>query len=243
VPGYSSLSEFFGNHTDGEAVRYADLSYRQNIGWTPRHDSGRTVKARLSLTPAYRKIRSYSEGSMEARLEADRTIGQWNVGGAINLLSLSHDDTMGTGSSYSVADRRLELSQKYRLFEGASLQLLEVAGLANKTIGNSSSPAASLDSSLYYQIAPSFSWLLAKKGELSALYTYSVVPLPGEIDYRMARGFFGGVSHQVTITTDIKMGEQLLIIGSYRGDLRKPVNASGFDPANHVFSLEVRVFM
>jgi hypothetical protein len=241
VPGYSSLVSYFTNTHPGQPVRYADLSYRQDIAWLPRSDSGRAAKGRLSITPAYRKIRNYIEGSIETRLETDRTVQDWTFGGALNLVSLSHNDTVGT--KYSVYDRRLELSQKYRPFRGASLSLLEVAGLAHKADNGSASRSVPIDSVFYYQIAPSLSWQPAQKGAVTAIYTYSVVPLTGETDYRMARGFLNGISHQLMINSDIKMGARLLIIGTYRGDLRKPVSAQAFQPANHVFSLEVRVLM
>jgi hypothetical protein len=243
VPGYSSLASYFGSSGAGGVVRYADLSYRQDIDWLRRSDSSsRTAKVSLSVTPAYRRIRSYDEGSIETRLETERPVGRWTLGCALNLLSLKHDDTTGA-DHYAVYDRRLELSQNYRIFNGATLSLLEVAGLAHKSTTITSGGAVPFDSLFYFQIAPSFSWQPTQKGNVSALYTYSVVPLPGEIDFRMARGFLGGVSHQLTITADVKMGERLLVIGTYRGDLRKPVNLTAFEPANHVFSLEVRVFM
>jgi hypothetical protein len=243
LPGYSSLSSYFGTSNAGEAVSYADISYRQSIDWLPHRDSTAALKGRLSVTPAFRKIRSYIEGSIETRVETDRAVHLWTFGGALNLLSVNHDDTAGI-DNYNVYDRRLELSQKYRLFKGATLSLLEAVGLAHKSItpasGNKTLP---LDSALYYQFAPSFSWQPARKGIFTVLYTYSVVPLSGEIDYRMARGFSGGISHRIVVSADLKMGDRLLIIGGYRGDVRKPIAATSFEPPNHVFSLEVRVFM
>jgi hypothetical protein len=242
VPGYSSLSSYFGNTSAGKPVSYADLSYRQGIDWKPRLDSAAALSGRFSITPTYRKIMSYIEGSIETRLEINRIINQWTLSGALNLLSLNHEDTTGT-DNYSVYDRRLEFSQKYPLFKGTNFSLLEVAGLAHKTSDPPENQAVPFDSTFYYQIAPSFSWQPTQKGSLTAIYTYSVVPLSGDLDYRMARGFLGGISHQIAINADIKMGDRLLLTGSYRGDVRKPINAVSFNPANNVFSLEVRVFM
>jgi hypothetical protein len=45
------------------------------------------------------------------------------------------------------------------------------------------------------------------------------------------------------MTADIKMGERFLVAGSYRGDVRRPVNATAFEQASHLFSLEVRILM
>ena len=75
------------------------------------------------------------------------------------------------------------------------------------------------------------------------MYTWSVVPFNGDADYRMARGFQGGVSHQLIITADVKMGQRFLINGSYRGDIRKAPGETVFELPNNVFSLEVRVIM
>lgn len=242
VPGYRSLYSYFGDAGNADHVRYADLSYRQDINWAPRGDSAVPATGRFSITPSYRKIRGYSEGSVETRLESDRIARFWTFGGALNLLSLNHEDTAGT-NNYSVYDRRLELSQKYRLSNRTSLSLQEIAGLAHKSAGPSAGGPLPFDSILYFQIVPSFSWQPAGKGDVTILYTYSAVPFTGEIDYRMARGFSGGVSHRVLMTADIKMGNRFLIVGSYRGDIRKPVNAAAFEQANHLFSLEVRLFM
>jgi hypothetical protein len=242
VPGYRSLSSYFGDAAAGNPVRYADLSYRQDIAWAPRGDSGASAKGRLSVTPSYRKIRSYGEGGIETRLESDRTTRLWTLGGALNLFSLKHDDTAGL-NNYSVYDRRMELSQKHRLSKTSTLSLLEIAGLAHKVIGSSAGVPVPFDSIFYFQIVPSFSWQPSGKGEFAVVYTYSAAPFAGEVDYRMARGFSGGVSHRLLMTADIKIGERFLVVGSYRGDVRKPVNVSMFEPASHLFSLEVRLFM
>jgi hypothetical protein len=238
VPGFSSLVA-----NDASPVRYADISYRQDIEWAPRNDSQKTSRGRLSLTPAWRKIREYLEGSIETRLEADREAGRVTFGGAVNQLSLKHDDTVSNSDDYSVSDYRLELSQRFRPVKNLTFSLLEIAGIARKNSGLSSNAFPQPDSALYYQFSPSLSWRPGMKGTVSAQYTWSVVPLPGDMDYRMARGFMAGITHQAGISSDVKMGERLLVIGSYRGDWRMPVGAQGFDPANHLFSLEVRMFL
>ena len=166
----------------------------------------------------------------------------------MNLLSLDHKDTStatgyaATVLNYTLLDRRIEITQKYLLLNPFSISLLEAAGLAQKEAG-SSVRSLPLDSMFYYQVAPSFSWQPGRKGSITGMYTYSVVPLSGELDYRMARGFSSGIAHRATITADVKIGERLMIIGTYRGDASKPVGAAVFGPANHVFSLEVKAFM
>ncbi|MBN2188392.1 MAG: hypothetical protein JW699_02980, partial [Chitinispirillaceae bacterium] len=241
VPGYSSLAEYFGDGASGNVVRYADLSYRQEIRWSPRRDSVPSANGRLSVTPSYRRIRGYGEGGVETRLEYDRVVRLMTFGGALNLFSLSHRDTAGV-NGYDAYDRRLELSQKCRLSGRASFSFLEIAGLAHKSSG-SSGRSLPLDSTFYYQLSPSFSWQPAGKGEVAVVYTYSSVPFAGDIDYHMARGFLGGVSHRLLMTADIKMGERFLVLGSYRGDVRRPADAAAFAPASHLFSLEVRILM
>ena len=73
--------------------------------------------------------------------------------------------------------------------------------------------------------------------------TWSMVPFTGNEDYRMARGFPGGESHQVVVTSDVKVSKRFLINGSYRFDIRKEPGNARFDPPNNVFTLEVRVLM
>jgi hypothetical protein len=245
APGYLSLAGLEGNGSAATAVRYADLSYRQDINWLPRADSGAVDRpsGRLAVTPAYRNIRSYRERSIDSRLETERPIRRFTVGGALNLLALKHTDTTGASDmNYSIVDRRFEFSQKYRIGEKFRLTLLEAAGIAQKSTAGSQATAP-LDSMFYYQIVPGLIWQPGAKGSLQATYTYSVVPLSGDIDFRMARGFQGGISHQANISSDIKIGERLMILGTYRGDLHKAIGAAAFEKPNHVFSLEVRAFM
>lgn len=250
LPGYLSLSSIIKSDSLNAApldpVHYADLSYRQDIDWSSK-DSLRTSTGNLSITPAYRKIRNYTEGSLETRIELQKTLRQFTIGGAFNLLSLDHKDTATAGYSpesynYSLLDRRLEITQKYQVLKPLSFSLLEAFGVAQKSTG-SIGRLPPLDSVFYYQVSPSFSWAPGRKGSVTGMYTYSVVPLPGELDYRMARGFSSGTAHRATITADVKIGERLMIIGSYRGDARKPIGFDRFEPANHVFSMEVRAFM
>jgi len=221
------------------SVSYSDCQYRQEIGWARRNDSARQTTARLILTPEYRKIRGYTEGSFEARLEADRLFGRITLGTAGDLLSVKHLDSLAT-SDYSLLDRRLELSQRYRLFRKTTCSLLEIAGFAAET---GEAVVGSSTSGIYYQLAPSLTWQPAPGGNVSALYTWSLVPFGSQSDYRMARGFRSGVSNQLTITGDVKMGDRLLVNGSYRGDIRKAPGESVFEAPNHVFSLQVRVIM
>jgi hypothetical protein len=244
APGYRSIAAFLSNNnTSDPVIRYADLSYRQELDWAPRNDSSRTATAKISITPSFRNIRTYREGGVETRIETDRARDRWNIGGALNVLSLNHNDTLMSSADYTVRDYRIELTQRYRLLRNLTTSLLEAGGLAGKTVGTETAAPLSFDSAFYYQIAPSLSWLPGKQGTVSAHYTWSVVPLPGDIDFRMARGFMAGTTHQVSLSSDIRMGERFLILGTYRGDWHKAVGGSGFDPANHLFSLEVRVFL
>ncbi len=242
LPGALSLDSWFFSPDAGEAVRYADCSYRQEIDWSPRNDSLHLLSGRLTLTPGYRKVLGYEEGSLETRIEAQRVIRRFTFGAAVNLLSVTHADTAAGGNDYTLYDRRLEVTQKFLLTRQANFTLLEVAGLAHQS--DSAAPGStSFDSTLYYQLSPSFTFQPTPKGTIGAMYTWSVVPFGGDADYRMARGFRGGVSHQLVITADVKMGQRFLINGSYRGDVRKAPGETVFEPANNVFSLEVRVLM
>ncbi len=232
VPGVLSLGSFISNDYAADPVRYADLSYRQEIEWVSP-DSLHLTTGRLMLLPGYQKIRGYRESSVDSRVSLERVIGRATIGSAVGVLSVRHADTGSAAYSYSLLDRRLELTQEYRMLEQVKLSLMETAGFAGK----------SDERSMYYQIMPAISWEPRGRGTVRAQYTYSYVPFSGEMDYRMARGFQGGTSHQLNLTSDIRMGERFMVIGSLRSDMRRPVGASDFYPANNVFSLEVRAFL
>ncbi len=240
IPGFLSLDSWFGSSGSGSQVLSADCSYRQEIAWSPHNDSLHLLTGRLTLTPGYRKLLGYEEGSFETRIEAQRVIRRLTLGAAVDFLSVTHDDTVPDAGDYTLYDRRIEVTQKFMMTKKTSVSLLEVVGLAHQS--DSSSPGStSFDSTFYYQLAPSFAFQPSSKGTIGAQYTWSVVPFNGDDDYRMARGFQGGVSNQVVITSDIKVGKRFLINGSYRLDKRQ---APGISAApNNVFSLEVRVVM
>ena len=251
VPGFLSLSSLLKGdslrNASADPVHYADLSYRQDIDWSPK-DSLHSLTGNLYFIPAYRKIRNYTEESFETRFEINNTVRKFTMGGALNFLTLDHKDTSATTAdestllNYTLLDRRIEITQKYRLYNPFSVSLLEVFGLAQKEAG-SGGRSLPFDSTFYYQFAPSISWQPGQKGSITGIYTYSFVPIPGDLDYRMVRGFTSGTAHRVTITADVKIGERLMIIGSYRGDMSKPAGSIAFEPANQVFSLEVRAYM
>jgi hypothetical protein len=240
LPGLLSLSSWFGSPEVAEQVLNADCSYRQEIAWSPHNDSLHLLTGRLTLTPDYRKLLGYEEGSLDTRFELQRVIRRLTLGAAVDLLAVTHDDTAADGGSYTLYDRRLEVTQKFLLSKRSSVTLLEVGGLAHQS--DSSAPGStSFDSTFYYQFSPSFTFQPTPTGTLGAQYTWSVVPFGGDEDYRMARGFQGGVSQQLIVTADVKMGKRFLINGSYRGDFRRPPGAS--PTVNNIFSLEARVLM
>ena len=71
------------------------------------------------------------------------------------------------GGDYTLYDRRLEVTQKFLLSRQANFTLLEVAGLAHQS--DSSAPGStSLDSTLYYQFSPSFTFQPTLKGTIGA---------------------------------------------------------------------------
>ena len=242
LPGLLSLDSWFGSPDAGQQVLNADCSYRQEIDWSPHKDSLHLLSGRLILTPDYRKVFGYEEGSLETRIEAQRIIKRFTLGAAVDLLSVTHEDTASGGDDYTLYDRRLEVTQKILLTRQTNFTLLEVVGLAHQS--DSSAPGStSFDSTFYYQLSPSFTFQPTPKSTVGAMYTWSVTPFNGDADYRMARGFPGGMSHQLVITADVKMGQRFLINGSYRGDIRRAPGETSFEPANNVFSLEVRVLM
>ena len=93
LPGLLSLDSWFGSPDAGQQVLNADCSYRQEIAWSPHGDSLHQLTGRLTLIPDYRKVLGYEEGSLETRIEAQRTFKRFTFGAAVDFLSVTHDDT------------------------------------------------------------------------------------------------------------------------------------------------------
>ena len=226
IPGFLSLDSWFGSPGTGSQVLSADCSYRQEIAWSPHNDSLHLVTARLTLTPDYRKLLGYEEGSFDTRFEVQRVIRRLTLGAAVDFLSVTHDDTVRRAATSTLYDRRLEVTQKFMTTKKTSVSLLEVVGLAHQS--DSSSPGAT--SLRQHILLPAFAVVhlpADAQGDDRAQYTWSVVPFSGDDDYRIARGFQGGVSNQVIITSDIKVGKRFLINGTYRLDTPGAGNIRG----------------
>lgn len=72
---------------------------------------------------------------------------------------------------------------------------------------------------------------------------FSVVNLPGDLDYRIARGFGSGLSQVFSVVSEIQVGKNFSVNGTYRGELRKLTPESGYEPPQHTLSLQVKAFL
>ena len=231
IPGYGSL--FDKDSINDSAVRFADISYRQNVEWNP--DSLPGYHGQLYAQPAYKKIRDYSESGAEYGAGADRTIKAWNVGGEGSIVSVTRQSVVSSpDNNYQVSDRHAQLIEKNKFYRSFSAYLKEAGGYASKTMDGL------VDGGWYYRLTPGVSWQPAEKGMADLSYTYSAVDIPGTLDYRMAQGFSAGITHTIDFSAHINFGTHFTTDISWKSQFGgAAVSKSGL----HVVSMQMKAFL
>lgn len=238
IPGVSSLEDFF-RKKEVSSGTYADLSYRQDIHWAPQ---GRDdLRGEFFVTPSFRKIRSYREPGVQAGLDFEYRKGRWTIGDKTGYLHFFRDDSLER--DFHVRDINTELVQTLRITGTLDIYLKECAGWARRDYESTVKQSMSLDSCTYFQLSPGLSWRAFDRGFLDASYVFSVVNLPGDLDYRVARGFGSGLSQVFSVVSEIQVGKNFSVSGTYRGELRKLTPESGYEPPQHTLSLQVKAFL
>jgi hypothetical protein len=243
VPGYLSLRAI-NNDSIPDAVPYADLSYRQEIGWTPSFNP--SLSGRLAVTPDYRRIRSYRERGITGTLQFEQRGKRITAGSTLRYFTLVHDDTLSrsVAGNFRVRDASALFSQTLQLTQAFDLSLKERIGLARQDPLSGQFLPKPLDSTLYFQLTPGASWSSGERGRIDAAYTFSLLTLPAGLDYRIAGGFSSGISHLVTLHGNIRIHKNFSLNGSWRSEFFGESTADGFrPPAQHVISLEVAAFL
>jgi hypothetical protein len=229
VPGYTSLFQR-GNSLDS-LIRFAALSYRQGIDWDP--DSMGGVHGKLYVQPGLKKIRDYSETETQWGTGIDRTIRRIFLGIDAMLLSVNRTGIPPTSSnSYSVVDRHALATQRYTFPRDIGIYVKETGGWAQKS---------GSQGGWYYRVSPGITWQPARKGSAEASYTWSLVNIPGTLDYRMAQGFSQGLTHTVDVVAHINVGTHFDMDFSYRGELGG-VNSYAKNGL-HVASMQMKAFL
>lgn len=237
IPGLYSLGSYFGGKEPSRSS-YTDVSYRQELEWQP-DSSIKGVSAHLYILPSYKKIRTYIEPGMDIGLGGGVDRKRLFIGDESRWIFVEHDDS--ASSNYKFSDLNSELTEKIHLPRDFELYLKECAGMA--FFPNDHNTQLSLDTNTYYQINPGITWKPGLKGWVDASYTFSLVNLPENSDYRLARGFSAGSSHVFNVTIELQFGNHFSMSGSYRGELGKDPGSDSFDSKDHTVSLEVKAFL
>ncbi|MGB7568161.1 MAG: hypothetical protein WBM07_09890 [Chitinivibrionales bacterium] len=231
IPGYGSL--FKKENAGDSLVRYADISYRQNIQWNP--DSLPGYHGQLYVQPSYKKIRDYSESGAEYGGGADRTIKNWFIGAEGSIVAVTRQSTDSLpDNNYFVSDRHAQLTEKNKFFRDFSAYLKEAGGYAAKTSDGF------VNGGWYYRVVPGVSWQPAKKGMADLSYTYSSVDIPGTLDYRMAQGFSAGITHTIDFSAHLNFGTHFTTDISWKSQFGgAEVSKNGL----HVISMQMKALL
>ncbi len=223
-------------------LRYADLSYRQDITYRPDSD----WNGKIYLLSTLRQLRSYREKGLEPGISAERKLGSFTLGAKAKYLYSTRDDTSSFQSgdfhnAFSLKDGSVELNQIWRPFNDLELFVTQKGGKVNRTPQNPSSALAP-DSSFYLQLRPGISWRPHGRGHAQLSYTFSHLPLTAPLDYRIGGGNSSGTSHIFSLFANIQTSTNFNISGVYRGELNRPFGSEQYSSPLHVFSLDARVF-
>ena len=240
VPGYFTVRDMIRPASWTPPVSFANLTYRQDVDWTPKEAFPGTT-GHLFAAPAYRNLSGYTEQSLQTGIGVNKTFDRWSLEHELDWITLTRIDS--TATSYKFYDVGATIQQKYRLVGEWYVYLEEGAGWARENALDVASPPLPLDSSVYGHLKPGIQWKPISIGWAEAAYTYSVVTIPGTLDYRIAGGNDGGETQSITVSADVKTGNHLSINASYRTDFNKPIGAANYSVPSHTLSLEVKAFL
>jgi hypothetical protein len=229
LPGYFSLFSKSGLG-DSASLRFADVSYRQNVDWSP--DSLKGVHGKLYAEPFAKKLSDYYENGVNWGGAADRTFEPWYLAFEGAMLSAWRHGLLDY-NEYALTDRHGQATEKYSIIRPLSLYVKETGGWARQT-GISGSEG------WYYRVVPGVQWQVFGKGTVEVSYTYSFVGLQNIVDPRIAQGFTSGTTHTIDATGHVDFASHFSLDLSYHGELgRNYYNGTGL----HVLSMQVKAYL
>ncbi|MBN1579049.1 MAG: hypothetical protein JW913_20975 [Chitinispirillaceae bacterium] len=242
-PGYLSLRNLSKEVIPPGRIHYCDLSYRQEIDWDPSFS--RALNGRLTITPAYRRIRSYREPGLTSTLAIGHDRKKLTLENEARYFTLFHDDTSRTNAAadFYLRDISVRFSQTRHIGRLFDISLRERLGWARQDSVNERKLSKPLDSTTYIQITPGAAWRIGERGRVEAEYTFSLVNMPPEHDYRIAGGFASGISHLINVNGNVKIGKYFLLNVSYRGEIFSRGDDESAQPDQHAMSVEVQAFL
>jgi hypothetical protein len=229
MPGYVSLFSKSGLG-DTANLRFSDLSYRQNVDWSP--DSLKGVHGKLYAEPFAKKLVDYYESGVDWGAGLDRTREPWTVGADGAMLSAWRHGLLDY-NEYALADRHAVVTEKYSIIRPLALYVKEAGGWAQQT-------GISAAQGWYYRVVPGVQWQVFGKGTVEVSYTYSSVGINGIVDPRIAQGFTSGISHTIEATGHVDFASHFSLDLKYHGELGKNYyNSTGL----HVLSMQMKAYL
>ncbi len=242
IPGFLSLYNIYKKDIYKGKVNLCDISYRQDALWRPPFN--RSMSAKVNITPKFLHIRSYRERSLSADMEMVYKKRKFDYTNGLRCFILAHDDTSEyKGADFTLRDISATFTQTHHLFQFFDIFIRERIGWARQDDEKGKSVHKPIDSTTYLQLTPGVVCFPAGRGRIEADYTFSIVNIPGNYDYRIAGGFASGISHLININADVRISKYFMLNTSYRGELFRRGNQTGRKPDNHAFSMELQAFL
>ncbi len=229
LPGYVSLFSKQGL-ADTANLRLSDLSYRQNVDWSP--DSLKGVHGKLYGEPFAKKLSDYYESGVDWGGGLDKTFDPWFLGVDGAMLSAWRHGLFDY-NEYALADRHAQVTEKYSIVRPLTFYVKENGGWAQQT-------GIAAAQGWYYRIVPGVQWQVFGKGTVEASYAYSFVGLNNIVDPRVAQGFTSGISHTIDASGHVNFASHFSLDLTYHGELgRNYYNGSGL----HVLSMQMKAYL
>ncbi|MBD3315873.1 MAG: hypothetical protein GF344_08810 [Chitinivibrionales bacterium] len=233
LPGYVILN---GSEKDDSLVTFADISYRQEMDWCP--DSLLGLHTGVYFMPSLQKARGQLETRREWGAHIDWSANQWRFELQSKLVRLNQKGLIPTYSdTFSIVDRHVTLTERLELGPRWSLFCRETIGKSRRW-GDIDSANGS-----YYILQPGVTFHPPGKGIAELSYSFANVDIGGPLDYRMALGREGGVSHLIEAYANINVGEHFSLGGTYRAEWVRPFDDKVFRDGIHMFSMEVKAHL
>jgi hypothetical protein len=238
-PGFHTLKNYKDSTLNEQKVKYANLSYRQDIEWRPNRK--KDISVSLYFVPSLKKIRTYHETAIETGLKLNSSGKKWGFINETHFSTVKHDDN-NDYQNMKYQDFNNGSTEKYYLFKNSNIYLKECLGLAyqTKNLNNNKSTFTSGDN-FYYQLSSGIQWQPLAVGSADISYTFSDVPNTEDRDYRIANGYQSGISHVVSAVINIQASKNLQINCFYRGELNKNKKIMNNKTYNQTLSLEAKV--
>jgi len=223
IPGYLTIGGI-----DTQAVSLAHCYYEQRITWEP--DSVLPgVRGELTVRPHVKEQLRGREEGIRGSAELERTRARLFTSEKLTALR----STVFELTTFALTDLGIDCSQRYR-----------IAGAFHATLGEQAGWAArSAQSGWYGVVRPGVLWKGAERGTATLEYAFAYVDVEGQLDYSLAKGFAGGMTHRIDSRARVQLGEHFQLSGGYRGSWEKPLNRDAFLRPLHALTTEIRAML